>query len=119
MSAIRLQKRIIEGLRETSAYPHPVDNPRVIETHISWVILTGENAYKIKKAVRFGFLDFSTLEKRKRYCEEELRLQELPLLSSSPAILIGKAKKHALVFLQGAVRLIGRPDENSQALALP
>ncbi|HGG58322.1 MAG TPA: aminoglycoside phosphotransferase [Gammaproteobacteria bacterium] len=74
MSANRLQKRIIEGLRETSAYPHPVDNPRVIETHISWVILTGENAYKIKKAVRFGFLDFSTLEKRKRYCEEELRL---------------------------------------------
>jgi len=47
---------------------------RVVETHISWVLLAGEYAYKIKKPVEFGFLDFSTLELRRRYCWEELRL---------------------------------------------
>jgi aminoglycoside phosphotransferase family enzyme/predicted kinase len=46
----------------------------VIETHISWVLLTGQYAYKIKKPVKLGFLDFSTLEKRRKYCEEELRV---------------------------------------------
>jgi len=46
----------------------------VIETHISWVLLIGQHAYKIKKPVNFGFLDFSTLEKRHFCCDEELRL---------------------------------------------
>ncbi len=46
----------------------------VLETHISWVLLTGEYAYKIKKPVDLGFLDFTTLEARKHYCDEELRL---------------------------------------------
>jgi len=46
----------------------------VIQTHISFVILTKNSAYKIKKPVDFGFLDFSTLEKRKHFCKEELRL---------------------------------------------
>lgn len=55
-------------------YNHPVQTCELIETHISWVILTGDYVYKIKKTVNFGFLDFSTLEKRKFYCEEELRL---------------------------------------------
>jgi len=46
----------------------------LVETHISWVILTDEFAFKIKKPVRFDFLDFSTLELRRHFCEEELRL---------------------------------------------
>ena len=46
----------------------------MIETHISWVLLTGQYAYKIKKPVDFGFLDFSLLEKRHFYCKEEVRL---------------------------------------------
>jgi aminoglycoside phosphotransferase family enzyme/predicted kinase len=46
----------------------------VIETHISYVLLTGGHAYKIKKAVALGFLDFTTLEARRRYCDDELRL---------------------------------------------
>lgn len=65
---------LIDALRNKALYPHPVQNFRVIETHISWVLLTGEYAYKIKKPVRFPFLDFTTLESRKRCCEEELRL---------------------------------------------
>ena len=46
----------------------------VVETHISWVLLTRNHAYKIKKPVNLGFVDFSTLAQRKFYCEEELRL---------------------------------------------
>ena len=46
----------------------------VVETHISWVLLAGAFAYKIKKPVRFGFLDFGTLAARRHFCEDELRL---------------------------------------------
>lgn len=55
-------------------YPHPVRGPEHIQTHISHVFLTGDYAYKIKKSVDMGFLDFSSLELRRRYCQEELRL---------------------------------------------
>ena len=55
-------------------YDHPVKSIELIETHISWVLLTGDFAYKIKKPVNFGFLDFSTLEKRHTCCNQELRL---------------------------------------------
>jgi aminoglycoside phosphotransferase family enzyme/predicted kinase len=48
--------------------------PELLETHISWVILAGSYAYKIKKPVNFGFLDFSSLESRERFCHEEIRL---------------------------------------------
>ena len=64
----------IDELLKPGAYPHPVEAVRLIETHISWVLLTGPFAYKIKKPVDFGFLDFSTLEKRKSCCEAELEL---------------------------------------------
>lgn len=65
---------LIDSLLSAEVYDHPVENIELLETHISWVILTGPFAYKIKKPVNFGFLDFSTLAKRKHYCEEELRL---------------------------------------------
>lgn len=68
------ESKLIRGLMSSIAYPHPVAGIRLIETHISWVLLTGKYAYKIKKPVDFGFLDFSTLEKRRHYCHEELRL---------------------------------------------
>lgn len=48
--------------------------PELIETHISWIILAGDDVYKLKKPVDLGFVDFSTLPKRKHFCEEELRL---------------------------------------------
>ena len=65
---------LIERLQNSTLYEHQIDKFEVIETHISWVLLTGEYVYKIKKPLNFGFLDFSTLEKRHFYCEEELRL---------------------------------------------
>lgn len=65
---------LVQALLDPTRYPHPVDDVRLIETHISWVFLAGNDAYKIKKPIDLGFLDFSTLEKRRRACEEELRL---------------------------------------------
>jgi aminoglycoside phosphotransferase family enzyme/predicted kinase len=65
---------LVEALCYEQCYPHPVSRIRVLETHISWVVLTGQYAYKIKKPVNLGFLDFSTLEKRRFSCMEELRL---------------------------------------------
>jgi len=64
----------VQGLKNPACYPHPVDQVRLLETHISWVLLTGFYAYKIKKPVKFSFVDFSTLEKRRWFCEEEVRL---------------------------------------------
>lgn len=66
--------RLIQALQNPNLYNHPVTNFKVIETHLSWVLLTGPYAYKIKKAIKLNFVDFSTLEKRHFYCEEELRL---------------------------------------------
>jgi len=66
---------LADRLRAPEAYPHAVVTPiRVVETHISLVLLTGTYAYKIKKPVRLSFLDYSTLAKRLACCEEELRL---------------------------------------------
>lgn len=67
-------EELIEALKVPAAYDHPVREVATRETHISWVLLTGEFAYKIKKPVDLGFADFSTLERRRRYCEEEVRL---------------------------------------------
>lgn len=64
----------IQAMLKPEFYDHPVDACQLVETHISWVILTGNFVYKIKKPINLGFVDFSTLEKRKYYCEEELRL---------------------------------------------
>jgi aminoglycoside phosphotransferase family enzyme/gluconate kinase len=67
-------QRLVQALTRAEAYQHPTAAIRVVETHCAWVLLTGEFAYKIKKPVDFGFLDFSTLEKRKFFCQEEVRL---------------------------------------------
>jgi len=65
---------LVAALRRPDAYPHPADAVEHIETHISHVFLAGDYAYKVKKPVALGFLDFSTLAQRKHFCEEEIRL---------------------------------------------
>ena len=62
------------ALLKPQAYPHPVGEVHLIETHISWVLLAGEFAYKIKRPVRYAFIDLRDPERRKFLCEEELRL---------------------------------------------
>jgi len=64
----------IRAFLQPDAYPHPVEHVEMIQTHASWVFLTGAWVYKFKKPVDFGFMDFSTLEKRRYYCQQELRL---------------------------------------------
>jgi aminoglycoside phosphotransferase family enzyme/predicted kinase len=66
--------RLIAALRVPARYAHAVERVELLQTHISCVLLAGDYAYKIKKPVNLGFLDFSTLQARRHYCEEELRL---------------------------------------------
>lgn len=67
-------RALVEALQSPACVDHGVDRFQLLETHISYVLLTGRYAYKIKKPVSLPFLDFSTLENRKLYLEEELRL---------------------------------------------
>ncbi|MDA0268185.1 MAG: AAA family ATPase [Cyanobacteria bacterium] len=68
---------LIQHMSQPGFYPHPVQEPiQLLQTHVSYVLLTGDYAYKVKKPVNFGFLDYSTLEKRQHFCQEELRLNQ-------------------------------------------
>lgn len=68
---------LIQAMQRSQFYAHAVTEPiQLIQTHVSYVLLTGEFVYKVKKPVNFGFLDFSTLEKRHHFCQEELRLNQ-------------------------------------------
>jgi hypothetical protein len=65
---------LIRSLHDPACYDHAAGPVRLIETHISWVLLTGEFAYKVKKPLDLGFLDFSSLSKRLHACCDEVRL---------------------------------------------
>ena len=78
---------LVTALCNPSAYDHEVRDLSVMETHISWIILTGDYAYKIKKPIHYSFVDFSTLEKREFYCHEEIRLNS----RLAPDIYLGVA----------------------------
>lgn len=65
---------LVDSLLRPQAYPQPVQRVELKQTPISWVFLAGEHAYKVKKPVALGFLDFSTPERREHFCREELRL---------------------------------------------
>jgi hypothetical protein len=68
------QTVLIAALSRPGCYPHPATDIEHLQTHISHILLAGAYAYKIKKPLNLGFLDFTSLERRKYYCEEELRL---------------------------------------------
>ncbi|MDX1452271.1 MAG: AAA family ATPase [Oleiphilaceae bacterium] len=76
---------LIQSLLKAECFPHPCAQTELIETHISWIILTGDFAYKIKKPVNLGFLDFTSLAQRKQYCEAELKLNA----RAAPEIYVG------------------------------
>lgn len=69
-----MQEKILDAFSQPGFYPHETSEIRRAETHTAWVFLTGERAYKIKKPVNFGFLDFSTLKLRKEFCQKEVEL---------------------------------------------
>jgi hypothetical protein len=100
---LMVESKIFESLKKPGFYGSDVDSVDVLQTHISYVALTGRYAYKVKKPVDFGFLDFSTLDKRKYYCEEELRLNKrlcpdiyldvVPITSEDNKIVLGGSGK--------------------------
>lgn len=71
---MEIQKQVIDALLTPQAYPEESGKIELIQTHISFVFLTEKFVYKVKKAVNFGFLDFSTLDKRRLFCQKELEL---------------------------------------------
>jgi len=73
-ASLAVQARLVSALRDAALSGAVGRHVFLIETHISYVLLTGQFAYKIKKAVELGFLDFRSLAARRRDCEEELRL---------------------------------------------
>jgi aminoglycoside phosphotransferase family enzyme/predicted kinase len=92
---------MIAALLDPGAYDHPVERVECLETHISWILLTGAIAYKIKKPVNLGFVDFSTPERRRWFCQEELRLNR----RLAPDLYLGLSPIHGppeRASLQGA-----------------
>jgi aminoglycoside phosphotransferase family enzyme len=76
---------LIQAMLDPAFYPHLPKEVELIQTHISYIFLTGELVYKVKKPVDFGFLDFTTLEKRRHFCQEEIRLNR----RFSPDVYLG------------------------------
>lgn len=95
-----MDEEALKALSDPKTYGPNVQEVRLLDTHSSWVFLTGEFAYKIKKPVNFGFLDYTTLERRKFFCEEEIRLNRL----WAPEIYLGVV---AITRDRGEVRLDG------------
>ena len=94
-----------QALLNPDLYPERPDEVRCEETHISLVFLTGRHAYKIKKPVDFGFLDFTNLERRKFFCEQEVILNR----RLAPRIYLGVVpitEKDGRVFLDGPGRVV-------------
>jgi hypothetical protein len=92
---------IVQAMQQTDFYPHAVTSVTHLETHISHVFLTGPYAYKVKKHVDFGFLDFSTLEKRGKYCRSEVNLNRR--LSKNIYLAVEK-----ITYDDGLISLSGR-----------
>ncbi len=65
---------LVAAMSRPAFYPHEPDRVELVETHVSWVFLADDLVYKVRKPVVFPFLDYGTLERRRRMCEEEVRL---------------------------------------------
>lgn len=93
------RSELVNCLLSPQAYPHASEKVELRETHISYVFLTGEYAYKLKKPLNLGFADFTTLENRRRFCFEEVRRNQL----FSPGIYLDAVP----VALSGGVAVVG------------
>lgn len=76
MDALEHQQRLLQRLSESTGFPHPAPSVDRVETHISTLLLVGDHAYKFKKPLDLGFLDFSTLERRRHFCAVELEINQ-------------------------------------------
>ena len=115
--SVAVQARLVSALRDAARMQAPGDRVQVLETHISYVLLIGRFAYKIKKAVNLGFLDYRSLQDRRFYCEEELRLNRrlAPSLYLDVVAITGSAAAPAIAgegaAIEYAVRMRAFPQE--------
>lgn len=88
-----MQRGLVQALMSPEAYPLEVRplSVEMVETHISYIYLTGRHVYKIKKPVDFGFLDFTTLEKRRYFCHREVALNQR--ISSNVYLRVAEVKE--------------------------
>jgi hypothetical protein len=117
------QKHVVAALLTPEAYPQNPGKIELIQTHISFVFLTGNYVYKVKKAVNFGFLDFSTLDKRHLFCEKELELNrrlcpeiylEVIPITKSDTIKVGGTG----VTVEYALKMVRLPQERIMTVLL-
>lgn len=89
---------LVGAMLEPGFYPHAPPSVELRETHISWVLLAGELAYKVKKPVVFPFLDYGTLDRRREMCREEVRLNRrlAPQIYLRVAAIAGRGEGYAL-----------------------
>ena len=116
-AAARHLQRVVQALLNPESYLHVTTEIKLRQTHISYVFLTGDYAYKIKKPVNFGFLDYSTLAKRRYYCREEVRLNRrlapemylgvVEITESDGKIAVGPGDR----VLEYAVKMVQLPEE--------
>jgi len=85
-----LTAKLVERLSDPTFYPYPTSSVQVLQTHISWLFLTDEFVYKLKKPVDFGFLDYTTLERRRAMCEREVQLNS----RLCPGVYLGVEEVH-------------------------
>jgi uncharacterized protein len=109
---------VIRFLLDPSVYPHEASRLELVQTHISYVVLAGDYVYKIKKPVDFGFLDFTTLEKRKFFCQRELILNRRLCPSIYLEVVAITSEDHDRLALAGngipvefAVKMARMPEE--------
>ena len=101
-SVTGMESDLLEQLHHPEVFPEPADDVEVIQTHLSVVCLTEKRVYKFKKPVRFDFVDYSTLERRKHFCEEEVRLNR----RLCPRVYLGTVPLRRLE--NGSLRLGGK-----------
>jgi hypothetical protein len=114
----------VQGLLSPEAYPHRPERVELVQTHISYVFLAGELVYKLKKPLDLGFLDFTTLEKRRHFCEQEVllnsRLCDETYVGVVPVSLVeGRARVEAVgEAVDYAVKMRRLPDEGQMVRLL-
>lgn len=112
-------RQLLAQLTDPAAYPHPAGPVQVRQTHISAVFLAGPFAYKVKKPVALGFLDFSTPDRRRHFCEEEVRLNRrlaphvyldvVPIVEESGRLRVGGDGEP----VEWAVKMVRLPEGTS------
>ncbi len=100
---------LIQYLLKKEIYSPVPAEVKLVQTHISYVLIAGEFVYKIKKPVDFGFLDFTTLDKRQYYCEQELLLNRR-LCPSIYLAVVGFSKDN------GTYRILDNPSRSDEAI---